>query len=265
MNILLANDDGIDSPGIKALADALKDEYDIYIAAPLSQRSAYSHSVTYFYRKNRAERREIEGVKEAYAIDCTPADCTYYGVNGLFKKKMDLVISGINIGRNLASDVIYSGTVAAAGEAMIQKVPGIAVSLCSYQASDFKAAADAVKRIIPYFMNCPQKDSFILNINVPDLPENEIKGIRVTDLHDHVDYARPVERDEKDGELFLFINDDDMRDPESSREMISDVEAVNAGYIAVTPLYYDLCARNHINDLLCMETIRLNGEGEYAL
>ena len=148
MNILIANDDGIESEGLRVLVDALRDEYDVYVAAPISQRSAFSHSVTYFYKENGAEKREIAGTKGAYAIDGTPADCTYYGINGLFGVKMDLVVSGINVGRNLASDVIYSGTVAAAGEALIHHIPGIAVSLCSYTGGDFKPAAETDHTIL---------------------------------------------------------------------------------------------------------------------
>ena len=254
MNILIANDDGIESEGLRVLVDALRDEYDVYVAAPLSQRSAFSHSVTYFYKENRAEKREIAGTKGAYAIDGTPADCTYYGINGLFGVKMDLVVSGINFGRNLASDVIYSGTVAAAGEAMIHHIPGIACSLCSYTGGDFKPAAEAVKQIIPFYMNHPDRENFILNINVPALSAENIRGIRVTDLHDHSDYSRPVEKKEKDGVLYLSIEDDMTKDPPSSRKRITDVEAVEAGYIAVTPLYYDLCARKIIDTLEVLET-----------
>ena len=254
MNILIANDDGIESEGLRVLVDALRDEYDVYVAAPLSQRSAFSHSVTYFYKDNRAEKREIAGTKGAYAIDGTPADCTYYGINGLFGVKMDLVVSGINFGRNLASDVIYSGTVAAAGEAMIHHIPGIAVSLCSYTGGDFKPAAEAVKQIIPFYMNHPDRENFILNINVPALSAENIRGIRATDLHDHSDYSRPVEKKEKDGVLYLSIEDDLTKDPPSSRKRITDVEAVEAGYIAVTPLYYDLCARKIIDTLEVLET-----------
>lgn len=254
MNILIANDDGIESEGLRVLVNALRDEYDVYVAAPLSQRSAFSHSVTYFYKENRAEKREIAGTKGAYAIDGTPADCTYYGINGLFGVKMDLVVSGINFGRNLASDVIYSGTVAAAGEAMIHHIPGIAVSLCSYTGGDFKPAAEAVKQIIPFYMNHPDRENFILNINVPALSAENILGIRVSDLHDHSDYSRPVEKKEKDGVLYLSIEDDMTKDPPSSRKRITDVEAVEAGYIAVTPLYYDLCARKIIDTLEVLET-----------
>lgn len=245
MNILITNDDGIDSPGLYALIDALKDEYDLYVAAPTSQRSAFSHSVTYFYQHNAAYRQEIEGVKGAYAIDGTPADCTYYAINGLFGIRIDLVISGVNIGRNMASDVIYSGTVAAAGEALIQRLPGIAVSLCSFSGNDFTVSAKIVKKIIPLYMNMPDHNTFILNVNVPDLPAEQIRGIRVTELHDHVDYSRPVRIEEKDGVLYLSI-EDDMKDSVSTRKRISDVEAVEAGYISVTPLHYDLCAREKI-------------------
>lgn len=256
MNILIANDDGIDSAGLLALVDALKEEYDLYVAAPSSQRSAFSHSVTYFYKNNKAERREIPGTKGAYAIDGTPADCTYYGINGLFDVPIDLVISGINIGRNMASDIIYSGTVAAAGEALIQSIPGIAVSLCSHTGGDFTVSAETVRKIIPLYMSDEERSTYILNINVPSLPKEKIRGIRITELHDHVNYSRPVIREEREGALYLSIHDD-MKDPKSTKKHISDVEAVEAGWIAVTPVHYDLCARQKIISLAAAEDIEV--------
>lgn len=256
MNILIANDDGIDSAGLLALVDALKEEYDLYVAAPSSQRSAFSHSVTYFYKNNKAEKREIPGTKGAYAIDGTPADCTYYGINGLFDVPIDLVISGINIGRNMASDIIYSGTVAAAGEALIQSIPGIAVSLCSHTGGDFTVSAETVRKIIPLYMSDEERSTYILNINVPSLPKEKIRGIRITELHDHVNYSRPVIREEREGALYLSIHDD-MKDPKSTKKHISDVEAVEAGWIAVTPVHYDLCARQKILSLAAAEEIEV--------
>ncbi len=255
MNILIANDDGIDSKGLLALVDALKDTYDLYVAAPISQRSAFSHSVTYFYQDNRAEERIIPGVKKAWAIDGTPSDCVYYGLCGLFDVKMDLIISGINIGRNLASDVVYSGTVAAAGEAMILGTPGMAVSLCSHKAEDFSAAADAAKKLIPVFMSCRNRSRFILNINVPAVKAEEIKGMKVTDLHDHVDYKRPVSLVHKEDGIYLTMNDNEMPDKPSTKQTITDVEAVEMGYIALTPLYYDMCASMYFDEMKEMEKL----------
>ncbi len=253
MNILITNDDGIDSMGLMTLADALKDDYDIYIAAPRSQRSAFSHSVTYFYQENECEERFIPGVKKAYAIDATPADCAYYGICGLFEVKMDLVISGINYGRNMASDVVYSGTVAAAGEAMILGTPGMAVSLCSYEGGDFHPAAEAVKQLIPLFMASPNRKHYILNINVP---KGEINGMRVTDLHDHVDYKRPILKKEKGGKTVLVLDGDEMVEATSTKERISDVEAVERGFIALTPLYYDMCASMYFDEMSDMEVTK---------
>ncbi|MDO5109200.1 MAG: 5'/3'-nucleotidase SurE [Erysipelotrichaceae bacterium] len=252
MNILITNDDGIQSEGLATLVDALSDEYDVYVAAPMSQRSAFSHSVTYFYKDNRCEERKVPGAVRAWAIDGTPADCAYYGVCGAFGVKPDLVISGINFGRNMASDVIYSGTVAAAGEAMILGTPGIAVSLCAYDGGDFRPAAECVRKLIPLFMKSEDRHRFILNINVP---KGEIRGVKVTDLHDHVDYKRPVLMVEKDGQFFLRLDGDEMIEAASTKERISDVEAVEQGYIAVTPLNYDMCARMYFEQIDGMEKI----------
>lgn len=253
MNILITNDDGIQSEGLMTLVDVLKDNYDVYVAAPMSQRSAFSHSVTYFYQDNRFEERDIPGARKAIAIDGTPADCAYYGICGVLGVKPDLVISGINYGRNMASDVIYSGTVAAAGEAMILGTPGIAVSLCSYSGGDFRPAAEYVKKLVPLFMKSQNRHRYILNINVPS---GDIHGVKVTDLHDHVDYKRPIIKVEKDGQSFLRLGGDEMIEAESTRERISDVEAVEQGYIAVTPLNYDMCARIYFDEIREMEEIK---------
>lgn len=255
MNIMICNDDGIESEGLRVLADALKDEYDVYVVAPDGQRSAFSHSVTYFYRHNRARKVDIEGVREAWAVDATPADCAYYGINGLLPAVPDLVISGINIGRNMSSDVIYSGTVAGAGEAMINRVPGMAVSLCSYTGGDFTAAAQAAKALIPVYMDDPRKHSYILNVNVPSLPVDEIKGFRVCVLGDYEDYRRPVEIHEEDGSIYLSIKDSELAEQPVKEEYLDDVHAVRDGYIAVTPMFYDLCRYDLIDSLKEIEKI----------
>lgn len=256
MNILICNDDGIESEGLRVLADALKDEYDVYIVAPDGQRSAFSHSVTYFYRHNAARRIDIDGVREAWAVDATPADCAYYGINGLIPAEIDLVISGINFGRNMSSDVIYSGTVAGAGEAMINRVPGMAVSLCSYAGGDFTAAAQAAKELIPVYMNDPKRLSYILNVNVPSLPQSQIKGFRVCILGEYEDYRRPVKIIEKDGKTYLSITDSELAEQPVREKYLDDVHAVREGYIAVTPMFYDLCRYDLLESLKGIEKLK---------
>ena len=234
MKILLSNDDGIDAAGIRALADILSPEYEVYVSAPEGQRSGYSHSCTYFSRVNRAWKREIPGAKAAWAVEATPADCVYYGINAFMEEAPDLVISGINQGPNMADDCIYSGTVGAAGEAMVHHIPAIAVSLDSFDSQDFRAAAAFVKEVIPVFMADEDRYSFILNINVP---AGEIKGVKVTRLENGREYTKDVSVREEDGCLYLTCR---AKPVGIHSTVIGDVTAVAEGYISLTPLMHDM-------------------------
>lgn len=256
MKILITNDDGIHAEGLRVLADTLKDEHEVYIAAPASQCSAFSHSVTYFRKRNKAQKAMIEGVKEAWAIEGTPADCVFYAVCGLFDVTFDAVISGINDGRNMATDIIYSGTVGAAGEGMLCGIPSIAVSLCGKSRTHYETAAEAVKTILPHFIEDSGNRSYILNINVPDLPKEEIKGFKAAVMDLPEDYKRPI--------TIERLNDDtctlsmDLNLEHKKREISvpdGDVSAVRDGYIAVTPLMYDMVRYGVMNRLKKIEEI----------
>ncbi len=256
MKILITNDDGIHAEGLRVLADTLKDEYEVYIAAPAFQCSAFSHSVTYFRKRNKAKKAMIEGVKEAWAIEGTPADCVFYAVCGLFDVSFDAVISGINDGRNMATDIIYSGTVGAAGEGMLCGIPSIAVSLCGKSRTHYETAAEAVKTILPHFIEDSGNRSYILNINVPDLPKEEIKGFKAAVMDLPEDYKRPI--------TIERLNDDtctlsmDLNLEHKKREISvpdGDVSAVRDGYIAVTPLMYDMVRYGVMNRLKKIEEI----------
>ena len=242
MRILLVNDDGIEAKGIRVLADALKEQHEVYIVAPASQRSCFSHSVTYYYKPNKAEMHEIEGVKKAWSVDATPADCTYYALNGLLDEKMDLVISGINHGPNLSSDTIYSGTVGAASEGMINGVPSIAISVCRNKPVHFEAAATVIIKLIEPFMKDPRNLSYILNVNVPDLPREEIKGVRLTRFAGTLNYRKPVKKEMmEDGTYILSCKDIpvNVRVPGVSER--TDTRAVAEGYVSVSLLDNNIC------------------------
>lgn len=256
MRILLANDDGIDAKGIAALVNILKKDHEVYVAAPHRQRSGYSHSITYFIRHRRAWRREIEGTAGAWAIDATPADCVYYGCFAFLKQMPDLIITGINQGENLSSDCIYSGTVGAASEGMIIGIPSIAVSLCSYTSENYEAAAKAVQQVIPYYMKDPQRLEYLLNINVPSLPYEELKGFRITQIEGSRSYEKPVDVvDQEDGSLLLVCDHVPMTSKHLLNTLSGDVTAVRNGYVSITPLDNETTNFDQIDNMKEYENI----------
>ena len=177
LNILISNDDGVYAEGIDVLYAYLKKAgHKVKVVAPDRNQSAASHSLTLEY-----PLRVQKINKEDYlAVKGTPTDSVYLAVNSLLDTKPDIVISGINNGANLCDDVIYSGTVAAAVEGRNLGLPAIAVSLCGN--THYDTAAEIVGRIIDRIEECPIPSDRILNINVPDLPVEQVKGVRVTRL-----------------------------------------------------------------------------------
>jgi 5'-nucleotidase len=236
MKILLTNDDGIDAPGIQALVNALKDDYELYVCAPMQQRSGYSHAVTYFSGDNKAEERNIEGVKKAWAVDGTPADCAYYGIYAMNDTKPDLVISGINQGENLSYDVLYSGTIGAAEEGLVAGIPSMAISLCSFTDSHFEISADIAKRMIPGYMSDEERTKYILSINVPAGTYNDIKGYKVCGVQDGRTYIKEVVQNrQQDGSILLHVENNPHHQQDSSC-VHEDDAAVRSGYVALTPI-----------------------------
>lgn len=247
MKILLANDDGIDAAGIHALIHALKDDYELYVCAPIQQRSGYSHSVTYFVKDNRCQIRHIEGVKKAWAVDATPADCVYYGIYAMMDEKPDLVISGINQGENLSDDVLYSGTIGAASEALIAGIPAMAVSLCSYESEDFSASAEIARKLIPAYMQ--GNHDYVLSANVPSLPYEDIKGYRICTSEKGRNYAKHVSIHTIDKDTCMLHTDNTRPHMKQKVHSGSDVDAVDSGYVALTPIGLSMDYTDRSTDL----------------
>lgn len=241
MRILIANDDGIDAPGILALVQEFSRDHELYIAAPAEQQSAMSHSVTYFHTDLTAEKRSIPGTVRAWAINGTPADCVYLGINELMEEAPDLVISGINLGPNTATDALYSGTLGAASEALISEVPAIAVSLCSYTSNDYAYAAKACRKYMDLYLHDPDRLKYLLSINVPAIPENEIKGARVTHFDGIIDYRRPMEKTvHSDGTVSFHSVNGPSSWKNDGYDPYGDVTAVREGYVSLTPVGFDM-------------------------
>jgi 5'-nucleotidase len=237
LKILVTNDDGIAARGIHALISELKHIAEIYVASPDRERSATGHSITVF-EPIKAVKKKIADVSGAWVIGGTPVDCVKLAISRLAPEDIDLVISGINHGPNLGTDVLYSGTVSAAAEGVIMGKPSIAVSLDSYEEEmDFAYAAKFVKRMVLTLMKTGIESQTLLNVNIPPLPEDQIKGIRITRLGTRNYENLFDERQDPRGNSYYWMGGgikDEEQDPES------DVAALEDSFISITPINLDL-------------------------
>lgn len=183
MFVLLSNDDGIQAPGLTALIKEFARRHEVAVVAPDRERSASSHSIT-VHKPLRAQQMDTKlGATCAYAVNGTPGDCVKLALTTLLPKKPDMVISGINRGSNLGTDVFYSGTVAAAFEALLHGIPAIAVSLATYgEETDYGLSAAVALAVAERLAAKPVLSRTLININVPDLRKADIKGVRITRL-----------------------------------------------------------------------------------
>lgn len=252
MRILITNDDGIDSPGIGALVDALHDEHELTIVAPSGNRSGVSHAITSDEAITMERRHEY--AVTAYACSGTPADCVFLGATELTPRP-ELVVSGINHGPNLADDVNYSGTVAGAVEASLLGIPALAVSLAANfedGSRHWKSAADIVRRCVGRMSEHLDGATVYWNLNVPNLPIESIAGIAVTRLGRKRVCGRIVGQ-EHNGETRYYRA---WESPfETDRQTLgTDIGAVYAGYASLTPLLLDRTAESALDELSALTT-----------
>ncbi|MCL2752087.1 MAG: 5'/3'-nucleotidase SurE [Firmicutes bacterium] len=228
--ILITNDDGIHSPALNVLALILAEHHDVVVIAPESERSGYSHAISL---KTRLTYKPVEyGSIRAYALSGTPADCVKFGVIHLLKdERPDIVISGINVGANLGSDAMYSGTVAAALEGAYLGVRSIAVSVCSHELRPDlnKLAAHFVRDNLEKFMTCGLPVSTVLNIN---FPTRGVNGLAVT-TQGYNEYNDTYTVDENDPGSFKLVG---VPIPHGRNTHAADVEHNKLGHITITPL-----------------------------
>lgn len=239
MNILLSNDDGIHAEGIQTLAAALREIADVIIVAPDRNRSAASSSLTLV-----EPLRPLHLPNGDYCINGTPADCVHLALNGFLSGRVDLVVSGINAGANLGDDLIYSGTVAAALEGRHLGLPAIAVSLDGRQ--HYETAARVVCDLIPKLHGQLLSSREIININVPDIPYEQLKGIKVCHLGYRAAAAEVIKQQDPRGDHIYWIGPSGL--PEYDSEG-TDFHAVANGYVSITPIQTDMTAYNSINSL----------------
>ena len=240
IRILITNDDGIHSEGIRALENAMKEIGDVYVVAPESEMSGASHSLT-LSRPLRI--RQID--ERHWTVDGTPTDCVTFALNRILppEKKPHICVSGINHGANLGDDATYSGTVAGAMESTILGVMGIAFSLVAWRNHDFTDAARIAKRMVEKAVKENLPTGTLLNVNVP---KGEIKGVKIT--KQGIKNARPIISEHIDprGKPYYWIGEERSGfHPEGE----TDFEAINEGYVSVTPMRCDLTDYKAIENL----------------
>ena len=249
MNILVTNDDGILHPGLLALAASIKAVGEITVLAPDHNWSASGHVKT-LHRPLRVRPTKMPDGTPAFMSDGAPSDCVALALLGYIDKKFDLVVSGINPYANIGDDVTYSGTVTAAMEAAIGGLPGIAVSLDSRANmegdKDFSAAAAIAARVAQQVAKEGLPRNTLLNVNVPYLPLEQIKGIRVTRLGLRVYRDELVRRDDPQGNPYYWIGGEA---PTGVPEEGTDVGALNDGFVSVTPIQLDMTAYNMMAEI----------------
>ena len=237
MRLLLCTDDGVRAAGIHALAKGLSREHEVMVSAPDGERSAVSRSMTLFspLRAVPTMLEDMPGIP-AYAVSGTPVDCVRLGIGNLFSPP-DIVVSGINIGHNLGTDVLYSGTVGAAHEAALLGYQSIAVSSCSFAPEHFETAVYAARWGIAYVRAHPLPFGTLLNINAPDIPLEQVKGVRPARTC-IVSYTLEfIERADPSGRPYYWPPRGRSSDADGND---SDERWIHDGYISVTPLTYDL-------------------------
>jgi 5'-nucleotidase len=232
MQILLSNDDGYFSRGLAALAEALNPLGTVTVVAPDAERSGSSNSLT--LDRPLMVRRSSNGF---YHVNGTPTDCVHMAVTGLLEMTPDVIVSGINHGANMGDDTIYSGTVAAATEGYLLGIPSIAVSLVTSGGNHFETAGQVVADLVRKIRATPLPEATLLNVNVPDLPFELIKGCKVTRLGRR-HKAEPVIRSVNPrGDPVYWVG---AAGPAADAGEGTDFDAVAHGWVSLTPLQVDL-------------------------
>lgn len=239
MNILITNDDGIRSHGIQTLAEALRELGDVYIAAPAENQSAAGHGLTVTVPL-RAREFDFPAARAAWAVSGTPADCVKLSLEQLVPVQPDIVVSGINNGSNLGTDIIYSGTVAAAMEGFFHGLPAIAVSISSsWRHSDignYRIAAETARDYCQKLVSGALPRT-LLNINVPGDKPEDIRGLKYTSMGWRWYTAAYEKRVDPQGRTYFWLSGQVVNGKADGN---TDVEVCGAGYISVTPLSYNM-------------------------
>ena len=241
MRILVSNDDGYRAEGLQCLADALRPLAEVTVVAPDRNRSGASNSLTL-----DVPLRVFPYGERMYYVNGTPTDCVHLAISGLFEFQHDMVVSGINDGANLGDDVLYSGTVAAAVEGRFLGLPTMAVSLVVSNGRYFDTAARVAAELVMRLARSPLHASMILNVNVPDVPYEHLRGLKTTRLgHRHRSESVVRTRDPRGRSVYWVGPAGEGADAGEG----TDFAAIADGYVSVTPLQVDLTRHSALSDV----------------
>lgn len=239
MKILITNDDGIMSPGIGALVSEIKKIAQVTVIAPATEQSAVGHAVTISFPL-RVDEYYKNGGLFGYAVNGTPADCVKLGIKELLKETPDMIISGINQGPNTGTHIVYSGTVSAATEAAILGIPSFAISLATYENPDFSYSAKFARKMALLIKEKGLPKNVFLNVNVPSVSEDKIKGVRLT-VQGETTFIGPLDkRTDPRGNTYYWLSPER---EEASGPSNYDTIAVSNNEVSITPLHYNMTCR----------------------
>jgi 5'-nucleotidase len=245
----VTNDDGIDAPGIRALAESLREIGDVTVVAPATEMSAVSHALTIH------EPLRFEHVGErTFKVEGTPADCVNLAVVKLLPKPPDVVVSGINRGANVGDDIAYSGTVAGAREGAMLGIASMAISLASKaDSADYSSAAAFAVQILPILAAKKEwSRRTFLNVNVPD---SRVRGVRITSQGRRASWTKVEERVDPASRIYYWVKQGFTK---VEKEAVSDISALRDSYISITPLQFDFTAYSALEELQSWD-LRFNG------
>lgn len=259
MKILVSNDDGILSNGIRALIEGLAPCHEVYVVAPDRERSAAGHSLTLHTPLRVEEVDPKYGAKRCWMTTGTPGDCVKLAINAILteEEKPDLVISGINHGPNLGADILYSGTVSCAMEGAMMGYPSIAMSLASmrHEYEDFHYASTFISELVNRLGEYKIPPKTILNINIPGLEKEDISGIAITEMGSRMFTDAYEKRVDPRGKVYYWMAGELINEPEDAH---TDIAAVRNNKISITPITFEMTRVNIIEELertLCKEDV----------
>jgi 5'-nucleotidase len=245
MRILLTNDDGIHASGLHALHEALRADHEVSVVAPETEMSAVGHAIT-LSSPLRIKPVRDHGVLYGYGVTGTPADCVKIGVKELLPNPPELVLSGINLGRNVGADILYSGTVSAATEAAFLGYQAAAISLDTRKDADFRFAAQFAKRLIVFIQEFGMRDGTALNVNIPALPPGRIAGVRLARQGIARFEERFERRSDPRGNIYYWLAGEtaiENGSPDTDAMILKD------NHVTITPIHYDLTCDEELERL----------------
>jgi 5'-nucleotidase len=247
LNILISNDDGIYSKGLYELAKRIPALGKVTVVAPDKEQSAIGHAIT-MHQPLRCRKIKLYDLDiDAWWVNGTPADCVKLGVETILSVKPDLIISGINDGENLGTDIIYSGTVSAAIEGSMFNIPSIALSYASRCGADFSAPAEVAVQMIQQILEHKEKNNMLLNVNIPEIESIEsLKGVKATRLGVKKYRNNFEERKDPRGNSYYWLAGELIQD-EIGED--TDIYAVRNGYVSITPIHIDLSGYEEIKKI----------------